>query len=259
MAHVDHHAPGAFSWIELSTSDQNAAKAFYTSLFGWTYTDSPMGPDGNYTMFLLDGQVAGAAYTMQKAEADMGAPPHWNLYITVASADDATAKAVALGGKVYMGPFDVSTHGRMSVIADPTGAVFCAWEPKDNVGLRVTGEPNAFCWADLSTPDQAAGVAFYSGLFGYTMPPSETGYLHIENGSTMIGGVQNPADRPEGVPPHWLIYMQVADCGVSTAKAKDLGATIYMGPMDMEGVGTMTVLADPQGAVLALFEPKARG
>lgn len=45
MAETDKHKPGAFSWVELTTTDQNAAKAFYTSLFGWTLQEFPMGPD----------------------------------------------------------------------------------------------------------------------------------------------------------------------------------------------------------------------
>ncbi len=45
MAEVNTHAPGAFCWIELGTNDQNAAKAFYTQLFGWTAADMPMGPN----------------------------------------------------------------------------------------------------------------------------------------------------------------------------------------------------------------------
>ncbi|HXJ45001.1 MAG TPA: VOC family protein [Bryobacteraceae bacterium] len=258
MAHVDQHAPGAFSWIELATSDQTAAKHFYTALFGWTSTDSPMGPNEFYTMFQLYDRNVGAAYTMRADEASHGIPPHWNLYITVASADEATAKAVALGGSVLAGPFDVMTYGRMSVIADPTGAVFCTWEPKDHAGLGVISEAGALCWADLSTPDQAAAATFYKGLFGYAMPPGEGGYLHLQNGEDFIGGIQPPEHRAPHAPPHWLIYFQVADCDHSTDRAKQLGANVYMAPMTMENIGRFAVMADPQGAVFALFQPDMR-
>src|SRR5579863_9795621 len=83
MAEIDKHKPGAFSWIELSTTDQNAAKTFYTSLFGWTFQDFPMGPDDSYTMFSLKGRTPAAAYTMRRDEQQMHVPPHWNLYISV--------------------------------------------------------------------------------------------------------------------------------------------------------------------------------
>ena len=93
MPNVDTHSNGSFSWIELGTSDQNAAKDFYTALFGWTFEDSPMGPDDFYTMFQLEGRNCGAAYTLRPQETSMGVPPHWNLYVSVASADETAKKA----------------------------------------------------------------------------------------------------------------------------------------------------------------------
>jgi predicted enzyme related to lactoylglutathione lyase len=44
MPHIDKHQPGSFCWIELATTDQPAAKKFYSSLFGWQVNDMPMGP-----------------------------------------------------------------------------------------------------------------------------------------------------------------------------------------------------------------------
>src|SRR5271165_540510 len=125
MPHIERHAPGSFSWIELATSDQSAAKTFYTTLFGWNFEDSPMGPNEFYTMFKLEARDCGAAYTQRGDEVQMHVPPHWNLYISVASADETAKKAAELGAKVLAPPFDVFTFGRMAVIQDPTGAVFC--------------------------------------------------------------------------------------------------------------------------------------
>jgi uncharacterized protein len=256
MPEIDTHKPGAFSWIELSTTDQKGAKAFYPSLFGWTFQDSPMGPDDFYTMFSLNGKVSGAAYTIRKDELAMGVPSHWNLYINVESADDIAKRAGELGAKILAPPFDVYTFGRMAVLQDPTGAVFSIWQSKDHPGIAVKDEPGSLCWADLNTPDPPAAKVFYSKLFGWDVEPGQdgSGYLHIKNGADYIGGIPPAEHRSANAPPHWMIYFQVADCAASTAKAKDLGARIYMGPMKMEKVGTMTVFADPAGAVSALFE-----
>jgi predicted enzyme related to lactoylglutathione lyase len=258
MSHVAQHAPGAFCWIELAASDQNAAKHFYTSLFDWTFEDNPMGPNEFYTMFNLEGKNAGAAYTLRAEETAMQVTPHWNLYIAVASADAATARAAELGATVLAGPFDVFTHGRMAVISDPTGAVFCVWEAKSHIGLGIVNQAGAFCWADLSTPDQGTAATFYAELFGYTLPPGEGGYLHIQNGETFIGGIQPAAHRIPNAPPHWQIYIQVDDCAAGTKKAKGLGASIYMEPTEVMNAGIMSVVADPQGAVFALFQPMPR-
>jgi predicted enzyme related to lactoylglutathione lyase len=81
-----------------------------------------------------------------------------------------------------------------------------------------------------------------------------SGYLHIKNGDEYIGGIPPLEYQNPNAPPHWLIYMLVSDCDASTEKAKQLGARICMGPVTIEKTGRMTVFADPQGAVSALFE-----
>ena len=96
MANIAKHPAGSFCWIELSTNDQNAAKNFYTSLFGWGVVDSPMGPDDFYSMFKLDGQDTGAACTLRKEQLEQGVPPHWMLYIAVDNADEARKYARGL-------------------------------------------------------------------------------------------------------------------------------------------------------------------
>src|SRR5262249_42936702 len=93
MANIDQHPAGSFWWIELATTDQNEAKSFYSSLFGWVVTDNPMGPDDFYTIFKIDGRDAAAAYTMRKEQRAQGVSPHWMVYVAVDNADQAAAKA----------------------------------------------------------------------------------------------------------------------------------------------------------------------
>lgn len=257
MANAKNPTAGSFCWVELSTSDQNAAKKFYSSLFGWTPNDSPMGPDEVYTIFKLDGRESAACYTTTKQEREQQVPPHWNLYIAVDNADDAAAKAAKVGGTVLAPAFDVMDVGRMAVVQDPTGAIFCAWQAKKHSGLGAYGENGAFCWADLSTPDPQKAGKFYSDLLGWKLEKGEhdpSGYLHLKNGDKHIGGIPPAAYRQPGVPPHWMLYFQVADVEGSTEKARQMGAKVYMPPTKMEGVGTWSILADPQGAVFALFK-----
>ncbi|MEP6540345.1 MAG: VOC family protein, partial [Bryobacteraceae bacterium] len=68
MPHTKSYTPGAFNWVELATSDQNAAKTFYTSLFGWDVVDNPIGPSEVYSIFKFQGVDSGAAYTMRDDE-----------------------------------------------------------------------------------------------------------------------------------------------------------------------------------------------
>jgi predicted enzyme related to lactoylglutathione lyase len=179
------------------------------------------------------------------------------IYITVESADTAVTKAQQLGGKILAPAFDVMDAGRMAVIQDPTGAVFCVWQANKNAGIGIAAVHGTLCWADLSTPDVKRASDFYSGLFGWqvTADPKDTsGYLHIKNGEHFIGGVPPSKYRQPGTPPHWLAYFLVDDVDVAASKAKQMGANFYVPPMTMEGVGRMSVIADPQGAVFSIFK-----
>ena len=258
MPNIDHYAPGSFCWFELGTTDQNAAKSFYKSLFGWDADDLPMGPDGVYTMFILDGRAAGAGYTLMPEMRTHGVPPHWAIYIAVANADEAVAKATQAGGKIIKDAFDVFDIGRMAVIQDPTGAVFHVWQEKRPKANGISGVPGTFCWADLITRDVPAASKFYNAVFGWEIAKGEndnSGYLHIKNGEHFIGGMPPSEHMPPGVPPHWMLYFYVADVDASTKKLQDLGGKVLMAPMTMEKVGRMSIVDDPQGAGFAFFTP----
>jgi predicted enzyme related to lactoylglutathione lyase len=257
MANIDKHTPGSFCWVELVAADQNRAKSFYTSLFGWSVTDFPMGPDGVYSMFSIDGRNTGAAYKLDPKTMP-GVRPNWALYVCVESADDTTAKAVAAGGKILNGPFDVFDFGRMAVLQDPTGAVIHLWQPKTHQGIGIHSVPGTLCWADLSTPDVDAAKKFYETVFGWKIAPGEqdpSGYLHIQNGQQFIGGIPPTTHRSPKIPPHWLLYFLVTDAAAATAKASGLGANVLLGASTMENVGTWSVISDLEGAYLALFQP----
>jgi predicted enzyme related to lactoylglutathione lyase len=219
--------------------------------------DIPIGPSEFYTIFKMDNRDAAAAYTMRPEERSQGAPSHWNLYIAVDNADQMVERAAHLGGPSFGPAFEVPGAGRMGVIQDPTGAVFSVWQPKGNKGLGITGEPGTFCWADLSTPRPERAKQFYSELFGWQLTPGEhdtSGYLHIKNGDEFIGGVPPANQRDPSAPAHWMIYFSVSDVDRTAEEAKTLGAKLLMPPTTIENVGRMAVLADPQGAVSAIFK-----
>jgi predicted enzyme related to lactoylglutathione lyase len=259
MTNVTKHKPGSFCWIELATTDQKAAKQFYESLFGWAADDMPMGPGEFYTIFKLQGRDAAAACQLRPEQTAQKVPPHWNLYIQVDSADDAVRRVSGAGGKTLAPAFDVGDFGRMAVFQDPLGATFSIWQPGQNSGTQIANVDGTLCWADLNTPDPAHARKFYSDVFGWQMtddtdddPPS--GYIHIVNAGDPIGGI--PPVRPNNprTPAHWMAYFQTSNCDATAAKARQLGARFYLEPMTMENVGRFGVLADPQGAVFAIFQ-----
>ena len=263
MAEFTLHPEGTFSWPELSTSDQKAGVAFYRALFGWDLNEQPMGPTETYSMFQMRGMEVAAAYTMRAEEKQTGAPPHWNAYVTVKNVDESAKKAQELGGTVLAPPFDVMEAGRMAVLQDPTGAVFQIWQANKHIGAKILSEPGALCWTELTTTDTNAAETFYTQLFGWVAKRSAPGapmeYAEFSvNGVPGIGMMPKPAQMPAHIPSYWMPYFQVAGCDASAAKAKELGANVMVPPQDIPSTGRFAVVSDPQGAVFALFELKAR-
>jgi len=244
--------PGHFSWVDLATTDSNAAKSFYTGLFGWTFDDQPAGPDQVYTMLLADGKEIGALF---QRDPSMPGPPAWNSYVMVENVDETIAENEKLGGTLFMGPHDVMDKGRMAILADPGGAVFCIWQAGSHHGMARKGEPGAACWFELMTKDVAQAGSYYGNLFGWDrethqMPMT---YTVFKAGDREIAGMMSMDHIPAEVPPHWLIYFSVTDTDAIVASAKALGAGVMAEPMDIEGVGRLAVLTDPQGAFFAVI------
>jgi predicted enzyme related to lactoylglutathione lyase len=113
---------GQFSWHELATSDNEAAFAFYSGLFGWdAITRMDMGPTGIYLVFGQNGVQRGGMYIKP---ADWPAPPNWMPYAHVPSVDSSVANLESVGGRMLVEPMDVPGGSRIASLTDPFGAPF---------------------------------------------------------------------------------------------------------------------------------------
>lgn len=258
MQEVTKYPVGTFSWADLATTDAAGAKQFYTELMGWTPYDIPIGPDSFYTMLQVDGLDVAALSQMSKEQQSQGMPAMWNSYVAVENADESAEKAAALGGTVMAPPFDVFDSGRMAVIQDPTGAVFCIWQAKSHIGAKLVNIPGTMGWNELMTTDVAKAKSFYSQLFGWETETADMGngmeYTQILNKGRSNGGMMQLSEEWGNVPSNWMVYFSVADCDASVEKAKSLGATIQVPPQDIPEVGRFAVIQDPQGAALSLIQ-----
>lgn len=254
---VTKHTPGMFCWVELGATDQQAAKKFYSELFGWGVNDLPIGPDSFYSMMQLRGKDVAALSHMSQEQLAQGIPPHWLLYIAVESADEAAKAVNAAGGKTMMDPFDVFDAGRMTVAQDPTGATFGIWQPRNHIGAQINNESNAFCWGELATRDADAASAFYSKVFGWKSKTGDAApmvYTEFNLGGQPFGGMYTIPPAMEGVPPNWMPYFAVDDCDAKAGQAKSLGANLIVPPQDIPNVGRFATIADPQGAVFSIIK-----
>jgi predicted enzyme related to lactoylglutathione lyase len=234
------YTQGTPNWVDLQTSDQDAAKDFYAGLFGWTYDDQPM-PDGPVYSMAQIGEDNVAAIAPQPPDmAAAGVPPMWNTYLAVDSVDDAVAKVKGAGGQVAMPAFDVMDAGRMAFVMDPGGAAVGLWQAGSHIGATLVNAP------------------FYREVVGLTTSTMNMGdgdYTLFEAGEAQVGGT-TPPPMP-GVPNHWHVYFAVADADATTAKATDLGGTVLVKPFDTP-VGRIAVLTDPQGAMFSILQPASQ-
>jgi predicted enzyme related to lactoylglutathione lyase len=254
MPEVTSFPPGAFCWIELTTSDGEAAKRFYCDLFGWTANEIPMEPgQPPYVMLQKNGKDVGALYENKQVPH-----PSWLSYIAVISADEAAAKAKSLGATALQEPFDVFDVGRMAVLSDPEGAVFALWQAGRHHGMSIAGESNTYCWDELQTRQRDQAKEFYGSLFGWTLKESPE-YIEAHLGEQAIGGIFDMGNAvPQHVPPHWQPYFAVDDCDATVQKASSLGGGALMPATDIPNVGRFAVLRDPQGATFAVIKLNQR-
>lgn len=118
-----------------------------------------------------------------------------------------------------------------------------------------------FSWADISSPDPAAASAFYGALFGWdaeSQQDPDGNYIYTmfsQDGKATAGLGPQPAEVADhGMPPMWNSYITVDDIDAAIAKWTAAGGSVLMPVMDVMTAGRMAFVADPEGAVVALWQ-----
>jgi predicted enzyme related to lactoylglutathione lyase len=121
--------------------------------------------------------------------------------------------------------------------------------------MSATG---TFVWHELMVPTPSAAPPFYTGVTGWGTQKFDgpMDYTMWTVGAAPVGGLMAlpPELASNGVPPHWLHYIAVNDVDATAKKAESLGGRINVPPTDIPDVGRFAVIADPQGAVFAIYK-----
>lgn len=250
MPEKTSYLPGEPTWIDLGTSDLDAAETFYTSLFGWTCERG--GEEvGGYSIFRKDGkQLAGVMGLMSEQQ-----PVAWTVYVSTDDADKSLALVQQAGGTVIAPAMDVMDLGRMAVFADSRGAVLGLWQPRAHTGSELVQEESTPCWVELATRDQDAQLAFYEEVFGWGAHRNP-GYTELHLGEQAVAGcMEMPPMVPAEVPSYWMPYFQAQDPAARADQAVALGGRVVVPFQDMDNVA-FSVVSDPQGAMFGLVMMK---
>ena len=247
------YTPGTFSWTDLTTTDQDAAKSFYSGLFGWKADDRPVGDGIVYSMMLIDGKPVAAISPQPEAQRDAGAPPVWNSYVTVESADAALERAQHLGATVHAPAFDVMDAGRMGVDPGSAGRVLRGLGAEDEhrrVGL--VNQHGALSWNELATADM-------DGVLRVLWRAVRVD-VRADGGRDALP--RDPDDgrpqRTEGSGRGWRASRRTGSCtsGPMTSSRDRAGRRtrrLDARRADGDRSRSFSVIQDPQGAVFALY------
>lgn len=254
MSEVKYEA-GVFCWVDLMAHDIEAAKRWYSQLFGWEMT--PTDADMQYSNAMQGGEMVAGIGGMPDDMKAQGIPAVWSSYAWTEDCAKLEATALEHGAKVLMPTMQIGEFGSMAFFMDPGGAPFGVWQPGTHRGAGIVNKPNSLCWNELVTRDVEGSKSFYGKVFGWTYdvkPMGDFDYEVIKVGERPNGGIM-PMDGPmwEGIPTHWMVSFAVADTDAMAKRCEQLGGKIMEAPQDTP-VGRFAVLTDPQGAVFTVLQ-----
>lgn len=117
-----------------------------------------------------------------------------------------------------------------------------------------------FAWHDLMTEEPEKAQTFYTSLFAWdarTVDLGEEGtYTMLIRGERSFGGIL-PLAPGQGIPAHWLGYVTVDSMSRAVERAQATGGTIAVPDREIPDTGRFSVVVDPEGAAIALFERDA--
>jgi predicted enzyme related to lactoylglutathione lyase len=268
MSERDGFQPGVPSWVDVTGPDADRLTSFYGAVFRWDFTgpgEIPGYPPGKYFVAQLRGRdVAGVASLPPQSGG-----PRWNTYIEVESVDRTAADIEQAGGRILAQPFDAPPAGRIAMAADPTGASFAIWEPRERRGAQLVNEPSAWSMSALSTPDRDAAAAFYNAVFGWTLDTFQAGDMEVGlfRLPGYVGGEpQQPVPRdlvatiaPPGGETGWSVDFWTDDVERAVAAAEQHGGNVVSPVSETIPNFREAVLADPNGVPFSVSQLMLNG
>lgn len=248
------HLTGQFVWYDLITSNVEGAKKFYGGLFGWEFEGAGK-DDTTYQIIKADGTPIGGIIYSEKAKEING--EQWLSYLSVPDVNRAVSITKKHGGRVLVEAFEFEARGRTAVVTDPQGALVVLFKSYGGDPPRQAPEEklnHVWIWTELFTNDTEAAAVYYEEIADYSTEKYDSGvnvpyYVFMKAEKGYAGMLTIPW---ENVKPNWLPYIKVKDPEALVKKVEPLGGMVILAPGKDIRKGSVAIVADPTGAVIAL-------
>jgi len=251
----DVQIPGKFIWADLFTSDLEAERRFYATLFGWEWRWISQHPEHPYGMFYND-EIAVAGIAHRDAPEQGADYARWVHYISTPDVSEAAERAVDRGGRILLPRRSIANRGDFAVLADPEHVPFGVMHSSsgDPADFRVGfGE---WLWVGLASRDATAAAKFYESLVGYRVHEPADGFDVLEfvlaaggHSRAGIGQLREGSDSK----PTWLGFVRVEKLEAILEKVRAAGGEVLYDPENDGNNGDLAIIADPFGAPVGLM------
>ena len=243
--------PGAPCWVELHTSNVEAACAFYSGLFDWTVQDIEPGRLGRRRFLHRGAPVAGLVANATGSGYDDA----WVTYLASHDVAATVASAVRHGGQVVTPP-TADAGLATALLRDPAGALIGVCHADSSTRLAPVKDANGVAWLEHHSPDIDWAAPFYQHVFGWRLDTlastDQIRYLQATAGAHVVAGMVTIAppvltDNPS----RWAVYFAVTDLDDALHRVIALGGRVLRATESTPSV-SIADTTDPTGATLKL-------
>lgn len=122
-------------------------------------------------------------------------------------------------------------------------------------------KPGTFCWPELVASDAGKAKEFYKSLFNWEIRDSPIGVDQVYSMAYIrdkkAGSIYQmlPEQSEHGMASYWASYVSVSNVEEAVERAKSLGASTFIEPMDVFDAGRMAAIQDPTWGIISLWQP----
>ncbi|MEJ2383840.1 MAG: VOC family protein [Xanthomonadales bacterium] len=245
--------PGKFIGFDLASPALSEQMDFYRSVFGWSYR-AQSSEDG-YVLILNDGRPIGGMFGYDPPQGEQDGAV-WVCLMSVTDVDGAVRVAESNGGRLELGPVDVSRRGRHALLRDPADALFGVLRSDSGDPPDAEVPIGGFIWVDLFAREPERMGRFYTALAPYQSeqrPVTENVMRTLLTAHGMPRAGIVPVDE-EANRAAWVPYVRVADVAATLERVVQGGGFAIVVPDPAILDGKVAVFVDPNGAVTGIVE-----